>query len=75
MLRIVGSTLSLVGSGRGSIGLATNGSQRVGGCNPLSSVNLHSYSNLQSQNWTESYSNQQSQTKTQTKVAKKFKIK
>jgi len=35
MLRIVGSTLSLVGSGRRSIMPATNGSQRVSGCNPV----------------------------------------
>ena len=35
MLRIVGSTLSLVGSGRRSIVPATNGSQSVGGCNPV----------------------------------------
>jgi len=35
MLRIVGSTFSLVGSGRHSIAPATNGSQRVGGCNPV----------------------------------------
>jgi len=35
MLRIIGSTVSLVGSGRRSIVAATNGSQRVGGCNPL----------------------------------------
>ena len=35
MLRIVGSTISLVGSERRSIAPATNGSQRVGGCNPL----------------------------------------
>ena len=35
MLRIISSTVSLVGSGRRSIVLATNGSQRVGGCNPL----------------------------------------
>jgi len=35
MLRIVGSTLSLVGSGRRSLVPATNGSQRVGGCNPV----------------------------------------
>jgi len=35
MLRIVGSTLSLVVSGRHSIVPATNGSQRVGGCNPV----------------------------------------
>jgi len=34
MLRIVRSTLSLVGPGRRSIVPATNGSQRVGGCNP-----------------------------------------
>ena len=35
LLRIIGSTISLVGSGRRSIVPATNGSQRVGGCNPL----------------------------------------
>jgi len=35
MLTIVGSTLSLVGSGRRNIMPATNGSQRVGGCNPV----------------------------------------
>jgi len=35
MLGIVGSTLSLVGSGQHSIVPATNGSQRVGGCNPV----------------------------------------
>jgi len=35
MLRIVGSILCFVGSGRRSIVHATNGSHRVGGCNPL----------------------------------------
>jgi len=35
MPRIVGSTLSFVGSGERSIVAARNGSQRVGGCNPL----------------------------------------
>ena len=35
MLRIVNSTLSLVGSRRRSIVPATNVSQRVGGCNPV----------------------------------------
>jgi len=35
MLRIVGSTLFLVGSGRHSIMPATNGCQRVGGSNPV----------------------------------------
>jgi len=35
MLMIIGSTLSLVGSGRYSIVPATNGSQRVDGCNPV----------------------------------------
>jgi len=35
MLRIVGSTLSLVGSGRHSNVLAANASQRVAGCNPM----------------------------------------
>jgi len=35
MLRNIGSTVSLVGSGRRSIVPATNGSQPVGGCNPL----------------------------------------
>ena len=34
MLRVVGSTLSLVGSRRRSIMAATNGSQRFGGWNP-----------------------------------------
>jgi len=38
MLRIVGSTLSLVGSGRRSIAAATNGHQRVDGGNPLMKV-------------------------------------
>jgi len=35
MLRIIGSTASLGGSGRRRIVPATNGSQRVGGYNPL----------------------------------------
>jgi len=54
MLRIVGSTLSLVGSGRHSIVPVTNGSQRVGGRNPVSGPTALSSVNLQSQNWTES---------------------
>jgi len=37
---IVGSTLSLVGSGRQSIAPATNGSQRVGGCKPVLTCSL-----------------------------------
>jgi len=40
MLRIVGSTFSLVGSGRRSIVAARNGPQLVGGCNPLLKVVL-----------------------------------
>jgi len=39
--QIVGSTLSLVGSGWGIIVAATNGSQRVGGCNPVLRVVLN----------------------------------
>jgi len=35
MLRIVGSPLSFVGSGRHSFMAAKYGSQHVGGCNPL----------------------------------------
>ena len=35
MLRIVGSIISLVGSGQRRIVPTTNGSQLVGGCNPL----------------------------------------
>jgi len=35
MLRIVDLILSSVGSGRRSIVLAINGSQHVGGCNPV----------------------------------------
>jgi len=35
MLRIVGWAHSLVGSGRRSIVPETNGSQHVGGCNPV----------------------------------------
>jgi len=35
MLRFVGSTLSLVGSGRHRIVPATNGSQNVVGCKPV----------------------------------------
>jgi len=59
VLRFVGSTLSLFGSGRRSIVPATNGSQRVGGCNPLLTCSP-----------TVTYS-----PKTETKVAKKFKRK
>jgi len=35
MLRIVGSTLSLVGAGQRSIVAAANASQRLGSCNPV----------------------------------------
>ena len=57
VLRIVGSALSLVVSGRRSIVPATNSSLRVGGCNPVLTCNPTAICSP----------------KTQPKVAKKFK--
>jgi len=65
MLRIVGSTLSLFSSGRHSIVPATNGPQRVGGCNPLLTCSPK----------TEPKVAVICSPKTETKVAKKFKRK
>jgi len=71
MLRIVGSTLSLVVSGRHSIEPATNGSQRVGGCNPVLTCNP----TVTCSPKTEPNVTVICSPKTETKVAKKFKRK
>jgi len=75
-LRIISTTLSLVGSGR-----ARRRSSMHCACNKLlpkcpwlqSTVNTQSYCNLQSQNWSENYKNHQP--KSDLKVTKKFKRK
>jgi len=71
MLRIVGSTLYLVGSGRRSIVPATNGSQRFGTCNPVLTCSL----TVTCSPKTEPKVTVICSPKTEPKVAKKFKRK
>ena len=72
MLRIIGSTLSLVGSGRRSIVVATNGSQRFGGCNPVLTCIPKVTSSLKTEPNVIVICNP---TQTELKFAKKFKTK
>jgi len=71
MLRILGSIISLVGSGQRSIVPATNGSQRVGGCNPV----LTCSPTVTCSRKTESKVTVICSSKSKLKVAKKFKRK
>jgi len=69
VLRVAGSTISLVGSGRHSIVPGTNGSQRVGDCNPV----LTCSPTVTCSPNTEPKATVIRSPKTETKVAKKFK--